>query len=59
MLMLEANDAGLDVVVFAGGAVYPSAGHVLVARQGSGIQKPTDLKGKTAWCRVLARCCSS
>ena len=45
--VLEANDAGLDIVVFAGGAVYPLVGDVLVARQGSGIQKPTDLKGKT------------
>jgi NitT/TauT family transport system substrate-binding protein len=45
--VLEANDAGLDIVVFAGGAVYPLVGDVLVARQGSGIEKPTDLKGKT------------
>jgi NitT/TauT family transport system substrate-binding protein len=45
--LLQANDAGLDLVVIAGGAVYPLTGDVLVARQGSGIQKPTDLKGKT------------
>ena len=45
--VLQANDAGLDIVVFAGGAVYPLVGDILVARQGSGIQKPTDLKGKT------------
>ena len=45
--VLQANDAGLDIVVFAGGAVYPLTGDVLVARQGSGIEKPTDLKGKT------------
>jgi NitT/TauT family transport system substrate-binding protein len=45
--VLQANDAGLDIVVFAGGAVYPLTGDVLVARPGSGIEKPTDLKGKT------------
>jgi NitT/TauT family transport system substrate-binding protein len=45
--VLQANDAGLDIVVFAGGAVYPLTGDILVARQGSGIEKPTDLKGKT------------
>jgi NitT/TauT family transport system substrate-binding protein len=45
--LLEANDAGLDLVVIAGGAVYPLEADILVARQGSGIQKPTDLKGKT------------
>jgi NitT/TauT family transport system substrate-binding protein len=44
--LLQANDAGLDLVVIAGGAVYPRDGDVLVARAGSGIQKPTDLKGK-------------
>jgi len=45
--LLQANDAGLDLVVIAGGAVYPLTGDILVARQGSGIQKPADLKGKT------------
>jgi NitT/TauT family transport system substrate-binding protein len=45
--VLQADDAGLDIVVFAGGAVYPLTGDILVARQGSGIEKPTDLKGKT------------
>jgi NitT/TauT family transport system substrate-binding protein len=45
--LLQANDAGLDLVVFAGGAVYPLTGDVLVARPGSGIDKPTDLRGKT------------
>ncbi len=45
--VLQANDAGLDLVVIAGGAVYPLPGDVLVARPGSGIEKPTDLKGKT------------
>ncbi len=45
--LLQADDAGLDIVVFAGGAVYPLTGDILVARQGSGIEKPTDLKGKT------------
>lgn len=45
--LLQANDAGLDLVVFASGTVYPLEGDILVARQGSGIQKPTDLKGKT------------
>jgi len=45
--LLQANDAGLDLVVWSGGAVYPLSGDVLVARQGSGIKKPADLKGKT------------
>jgi len=44
--LLQANDAGLDLVVFAAGTVYPLDGDILVARQGSGIEKPTDLKGK-------------
>ena len=44
--ILQANDAGLDIVVFAGGTVYPLTGDVLVARQGSDIKKTTDLKGK-------------
>jgi NitT/TauT family transport system substrate-binding protein len=45
--VLQANDAGLDIVIFAGGTVYPLPGDILVARQGSGIEKPADLKGKT------------
>lgn len=45
--VLQAVDAGLDLVLFAGGSVYPLDGDMLVARPGSGIQKPTDLKGKT------------
>ena len=45
--VLQANDAGLDLVVFAGGAVYPLTGDVLIARKGAGIEKTTDLKGKT------------
>lgn len=45
--LLQANDAGLDLVLIAGGAVYPLTGDVLVARPGSGIDKPADLKGKT------------
>jgi NitT/TauT family transport system substrate-binding protein len=45
--LLQANDSGLDLVVIANGAVYPLEADLLVARQGSGIQKPTDLKGKT------------
>lgn len=45
--LLQANDAGLDLVVFAGGAVYPLTGDVLIARKNAGIQKVTDLKGKT------------
>ncbi len=45
--VLQANDAGLDLVVFAGGAVYPLSGDVLIARKGAGIEKTTDLKGKT------------
>jgi NitT/TauT family transport system substrate-binding protein len=44
--LLQANDAGLDLVVIAGAAVYPRDGDVLVARPGSGIRKPTDLKGR-------------
>src|ERR1700749_3837720 len=45
--VLQANDAGLDLVVFSGGAVYPLSGDVLIARKGAGIEKTTDLKGKT------------
>jgi NitT/TauT family transport system substrate-binding protein len=45
--LLQANDAGLDLVVFAGGAVYPLSGDVLIARNDSGIEKTSDLKGKT------------
>jgi NitT/TauT family transport system substrate-binding protein len=45
--ILQANDAGLDLVVFAGGAVYPLSGDVLIARKGAGIEKTADLKGKT------------
>ena len=45
--LLQANDSGLDLVVIANGAVYPLEADILVARQGSGIQKPADLKGKT------------
>lgn len=44
--LLEAVDAGIDLVVFAGGAVYPLDKDILVARFDSGIEKPTDLKGK-------------
>ena len=44
--LLQANDNGLDLVVIAGGAVFPLSGDILVARQGSGIEKPADLKGK-------------
>jgi NitT/TauT family transport system substrate-binding protein len=45
--VLQANDAGLDLVVFSGGAVYPLSGDVLIARKGAGIEKTADLKGKT------------
>ena len=45
--LLQANDSGLDLVIIANGAVYPLEADILVARQGSGIQKPADLKGKT------------
>jgi NitT/TauT family transport system substrate-binding protein len=45
--VLQANDAGLDLVVFSGGAVYPLSGDVLIAREGAGIEKTADLKGKT------------
>lgn len=45
--LLQANDSGLDLVVIANGAVYPLEADILVARQGSGIKSPKDLKGKT------------
>ena len=45
--LLQANDSGLDLVVIANGAVYPLEADILVARQGSGIKSPADLKGKT------------
>jgi NitT/TauT family transport system substrate-binding protein len=45
--VLQANDGGLDLVVIAGGAVYPLEADVLVARKDSGITKPADLAGKT------------
>jgi NitT/TauT family transport system substrate-binding protein len=45
--VLQANDAGLDLVVFSGGAVYPLPGDILIAREGAGIEKTSDLKGKT------------
>lgn len=45
--VLQANDAGLDLVVFSGGAVYPLTGDVLVVRPNSGIKTTKDLKGKT------------
>jgi NitT/TauT family transport system substrate-binding protein len=45
--ILQANDAGLDLVIFSGGAVYPLPGDVLVARPAANITKTTDLKGKT------------
>jgi NitT/TauT family transport system substrate-binding protein len=45
--LLQANDSGLDLVIIANGAVYPLEADILVARQGSGIKTPADLKGKT------------
>lgn len=45
--LLQANDAGLDLVVIAAGSVYPLEADILIARQGSDIKKPTDIKGKT------------
>ena len=45
--LLQANDNGLDLVVISSGAVYPLEADILIARQGSGVQKPADLKGKT------------
>jgi NitT/TauT family transport system substrate-binding protein len=45
--LILAVDAGLDLVLFASGGVFPIEGDALVARQGSGIQKAADLKGKT------------
>lgn len=45
--LLQANDSGLDLVVISNGAVYPLEADILVARNGSGIEKPADLKGKT------------
>jgi NitT/TauT family transport system substrate-binding protein len=44
--VLQANDAGLDLVVISGGSVYPLSGDVMIARVGSGIEKTSDLKGK-------------
>jgi NitT/TauT family transport system substrate-binding protein len=45
--VLEANENGLDLVVIAGGAVYPLPGDGTVARTGSGIEKTIDLKGRS------------
>jgi NitT/TauT family transport system substrate-binding protein len=45
--IIQAIDAGLDLVLFAAGGVFPLEGDALVARPGSNIQKPADLKGKT------------
>ena len=45
--LLQAIDAGLDLVVISSGSVYPLEADILVARQGSGSQTPADLKGKT------------
>jgi len=45
--IIQAIDAGLDLVLFAAGGVVPLEGDALVARPGSNIQKPADLKGKT------------
>jgi NitT/TauT family transport system substrate-binding protein len=45
--VLQADEAGLDLVIFAGGGVYPLPGDGLVARTGSGIEKTTDIKGRT------------
>ena len=44
--LLQANDAGLDLVVIAGGGVYPLDGDILVARPDAGIRTANDLKGK-------------
>jgi NitT/TauT family transport system substrate-binding protein len=45
--IIQAIDAGLDLVLFAAGGVFPLEGDALVARPGSNIHKPADLKGKT------------
>ncbi|HVG50213.1 MAG TPA: ABC transporter substrate-binding protein [Xanthobacteraceae bacterium] len=45
--LLQANDSGLDLVIIGNGAVYPLEADILVARQGSDIKSPADLKGKT------------
>lgn len=45
--VIQAIDAGLDLVLFASGGVFPLEGDALVARAGSNIQKPADMKGKT------------
>src|SRR5262249_39210330 len=42
-----ASEGGPDRVVFAGGAVYPLTGEVLIGRGAAGIEKTADLKGKT------------
>ena len=44
--VLQANEGGLDLVVLAGGAVYPLPGDGLVAATGSGIEHARDLAGK-------------
>jgi len=46
--VLQADENGLDLVVLAGGAVYPLPGDGLVAGTGSGIEHARDLAGKTA-----------
>jgi NitT/TauT family transport system substrate-binding protein len=45
--VLEANDAGLDLVIFAGSTVYPLPGDAFLARPAAHIEKPADLVGKT------------
>jgi NitT/TauT family transport system substrate-binding protein len=45
--VIQAIDAGLDLVLFAAGGVFPLEGDALVARTGSNITKPADMKGKT------------
>jgi NitT/TauT family transport system substrate-binding protein len=44
--VLQANESGLDLVLLAGGTVYPLPGDGLVAATGSGIEHARDLAGK-------------
>jgi NitT/TauT family transport system substrate-binding protein len=46
--VLQADENGLDLVILAGGGVYPLPGDGLVAGTGSGIEHARDLAGKTA-----------
>ncbi len=44
--LLQANDAGLDLVVIAGGAVYPLTGDVLIAASGQRHREAGGLEAR-------------